>query len=154
MNDRESMFWFLDSNPSGAILTVGKYDRDYDWGQGDGVDDGLKDAAHFQKINSPKDSRKGTQKQSWLFLFHSIEDCTITTLSIIYHIACRDEYPRNYWKRCRLSCAKIKAKGGCRKKWVQILKGKCKLSLPKWHRNRYVNQYCKQTCMKCGKRVE
>ena len=70
----ESMFWFLDTNPSGAILTVGNYNRDYDWSQSDGVDDGLKDASHFQKINSPKVSRKSQQKQSWLFLFHSFHN--------------------------------------------------------------------------------
>ena len=155
----------LDGNPSGAILTAVKYDRDYDWSQSDGVDDGLKDSSHFQKINSLEVSRKGTLNYHdyccfilFIVIFYyfliSLEGFTVTTLLIINHVACRDTYPKNYWKRCRLSCEKIKARYGCRKKWDRVLKGKCKLSLPKWHRDRYVNQYCKQTCMKCGRRVE
>ena len=30
------------------------------------------------------------------------------------------------------------------KKWNQVLTGNCKRVVPAWHRNRYVNQYCKK----------
>ena len=62
-------------------------------------------------------------------------------------------YPKNYWKKCPLNCAKLKAKNGCAKKWNQVLTGACKRNVPKWHLSRNVNQYCKKTCNKCGKMI-
>ena len=72
---------------------------------------------------------------------------------IFYDIACKDSYPKNYWKRCSISCAKLKTRGACRKKWNQVLTGNCKRVVPAWHRNRYVNQYCKKSCGGCSKKT-
>ena len=52
-------FAISDNKPSGAILSLGKYERDYDWSQTEGVTDGMEDASHFQKLHSLKASRKG-----------------------------------------------------------------------------------------------
>ena len=71
---------------------------------------------------------------------------------IFYDIACKDSYPKNYWKRCSVTCTKLKARGACRKKWNQVLTGNCKRVVPAWHRNRYVNQYCKKSCGGCSKK--
>ena len=71
----------------------------------------------------------------------------------MHDIACKDSYPKNYWKRCSVTCAKLKARGACRKKWNQVLTGNCKRVVPAWHRNRYVNQYCKKSCGGCSKKT-
>ena len=65
--------------------------------------------------------------------------------------ACKDNYPKNYWKRCSLNCARLKARGTCTKKWNNVLTGNCKRTIPAWHRNRYVSQYCQKTCGRCSK---
>ena len=69
----------------------------------------------------------------------------------IYNAACKDNYPKNYWKRCSGNCASLKVKGACTKKWNNVLTGNCKRTIPAWHRNRYVSQYCKKTCGRCSK---
>ena len=68
-------------------------------------------------------------------------------------LACKDSYPKNYWKRCSVNCAKLRARGACRKKWNQVLTGNCKHVVPAWHRNRYVNQYCTKSCGGCSKKT-
>ena len=84
----------------------------------------------------------------YLQLLHKFEK-----LFLFCDIACKDSYPKNYWKRCSVSCAKLKARGACRKKWNQVLTGNCKRVVPAWHRNRYVNQYCKKSCGGCSKKT-
>ena len=72
---------------------------------------------------------------------------------ISYNVACKDGYPKNYWKACSLSCKNLKSQNGCDKKWSQILKGTCKTNVPKWHHGQYVNQYCKRTCEQCSMEI-
>ena len=73
------------------------------------------------------------------------------------NIVCQpDIYPKNYWKKCQLqfgNCNRLKRKGKCYMKWNNILTGACKNSVPSWHRNRAVNQYCKTTCPGCSKKL-
>ena len=84
----------------------------------------------------------------------NIFDCFSNMKNGFFHdIACKDNYPKNYWKKCSVSCAKLKARGACRKKWNQALTGNCKRVVPAWHRNRYVNQYCKKSCGGCSKKA-
>ena len=64
---------------------------------------------------------------------------------------CLDIYPPRYWSHCSTGCRWMKKQNGCRKKWSQVLSGKCRNALPGWHKNRNVNQYCRKTCNVCCK---
>ena len=67
-------------------------------------------------------------------------------------IVCYDNYPKNYWKACTVTCPTWKTRGKCWQKWSQVLTGTCKTNIPNWHRNRRVHQYCTPTCGTCSKK--
>ena len=92
-------------------------------------------------------------KSNWMKCLIYLIASQIWKMVFFHDIACKDNYPKNYWKKCSVSCAKLKARGACRKKWNQALTGNCKRVVPAWHRNRYVNQYCKKSCGGCSKKA-
>ena len=62
-----------------------------------------------------------------------------------------DIYPPRYWSHCSRGCRWMKKQNNCKKKWSEVLSGKCRNVLPGWHKNRNVNQSCRKACNVCCK---